>query len=275
MAYIQFSIESIDTILKKQRIVIHFTHEVDEDTVSTESIIVANKETHEVMDFDAVVDQKDVFINLRKAPKVNSIYTLIVQDSVENIVGERLESSLFRKVLFESDVTSTISVLSPASFEVIKTPVLKWEEHGDNPTRLYRIQIAKENAFYNIVYDSVVEGKNEYELADLPDGQYYLHIRSEQGEEYGDWSEVRTFVIRGNINAAPKEDDEPVAPPLAVVDDNTGIVIEDLTKETPLVTQLKMTAQPDNGLTLPSFTFMFDDDINPEGIEVSVIRSDF
>lgn len=276
MAYIQFSIESIHTSLKEQSIKIHFTHEVDEDSVSTDTVIVANKETHEVMDFDVIVDQKDVIIKLRKAPKVNSPYTLIVQDSVLNIVGDRLESSLFRKIEFASSVTSTVSILSPASFEVIKTPVFKWAEKASDPgelTGLYRIQIAEENAFYNICYDAVVEGKSEYECAGLADGQYYMHIRAERGEEYGDWSETRTFIVRGS-EVIPPQDDSP-APAPVTVSDETGIVIDDTTEEVPLVTYIKLTGQPDNGVTPPSFNFMFDTDINPEGIEISVIRSDF
>lgn len=286
MAYIQFSIKTVFASLKDKTLTLECTKEVDPDTVSTDSVILANKGSHEILLFEPKVDGKLITLHLNKTPEVNSDYNLIVQDSIEDIAGERLESALFRKIQFESEITSSIQILSPADFEVIPSPTFKWKEIGDSPVNEFRIQVAKENAFYNILYDTTVTGKTEVDLPDLEDGQYYFHIRAEHGDDVGNWSDTRTFLIRSATDKkedSSSSDPEQTQPAEEEPNDtstttDSGIVIDDdITPEKKEATDtvLSLLSQPESGETPLAFSFLFDTDINPEGIGISVIRSDF
>lgn len=292
MAYIRFSIKSVSASLTDNTIRITCTKTIDADSVTQESVILANKASHEIAYFSGIdVDEDTITLHLAKSPIVNSDYTLIVQDSIKDIVGESLISGLFRSVRFKSEITSTITLLTPADFEVVASPTFSWKEEGAAPVNRYRLQIAEENAFYNIVHDSVVEGKTQVELSGIKDGQYYIRIRAESGEDFGNWSDVHTFLIRnsqaedGGSKEPPqkqtdtKETDKPEDPDDSKKTTDTGVEIVDDTDtddtKKPEDAVLSLLTQPNNGVTPVNFSFIFDSDINQEGIDVSIIRSDF
>lgn len=287
MAYIQFSVTSIETSLKDSSITICCSHDVDAATVTEDRIILTNKETHEVADYTADVDGKIITLKLRNNPKVNSTYNLIIQDTIKDIVDDPLEASLFRHIVFKSEVVSNVAILSPADFEVISSPSFKWKETADKAeglTGLYRLQIATENAFYHIECDTVITAQTEAdlpnkvwecqtELASLDDGQHYVRIRPENGEEYGDWSPVRTFMLR----KGEKKESDPSPSSKEKETDDGGISFTDLTvADVKLEGTLTLIIQPENGETPEqSFTYLFDQAIDASNASATIIRSDF
>ena len=216
---------------------------------------------------------------------------MIIQNTILDLEGKPLDKSLFRNVIFKSTVTSNIKLLSPTNFEIISDKTFRWEEVGEEKFNFYRLQISTDTNFYNVIVDVTISNKNEITLGNevLP-GQYFYRIRAEESEEIGRWSETRTFLIKEseetpeevpteesdktNTNDDISEEDPHTDEPITLHDDETGIVIEDLINEDKK-SPINIIDYPKSGETPSSFSFMFDQNIDPESIKVSVIRSDF
>lgn len=301
MAYIKFSITTIETDLKDQSIYITFNKEYDSDTISHESILIALKsETRNnplLYDYDIIYsdDLKIVQIKFKSAPEVNSEYVLIIQNTILDLEGKALDKSLFRSVIFKSTVTSDIKLLSPTNFEVTSDKTFRWEEVGEQKFNFYRLQVSTDTNFYNVEIDVTISNKTEITLGQkIIPGQYFYRIRAEESENYGRWSETRTFLFNAIEETVPEETieeepDVPVIPginddiseenphtddPITLHDDETGVIIEDLVNEEKK-SPINIIDQPKSGETPASFSFMFDQNIDSETIKVSVIRSDF
>ena len=271
MAEFKFSVLSINSSLKEQSVFIECALDIDEDSVNADNIILMNKETKAIALFDAIVDGRIIQLKLRNWAAPNQKYTLIVQAGIKSVVGDTLESSLFRNFTFASEITTTASFLSPVNFETITDMNFSWAESGEKPIGDFYIEIASDNAFYNIVQKLAAPGIKNVTLADIPEGQYYARIRVQRGEQYGVWSDTITFVKKGSL--APVQPPTPTDPespgdetvlPVEIEDDT--VIVKDTTIDTKAV--------PENGVTPLTFTFAFDEDISPEGIEISIIRSD-
>lgn len=298
MAYIKFSITTIETDLKDQSIYINFNKEYDSDTVSHESILIALKNESRnnalLYDYDIIFsdDLKTVQLKFKSSPEVNSEYVLIIQNTILDLEGKALDKSLFRSIVFKSTVTSDIKLLSPTNFEIIKDKTFKWKEVGEKKFNFYRLQVSTDTNFYNILVDVTISDKNEITLGQqIVPGQYFYRIRAEESENYGRWSETRTFLINqteeipeevaptekpstSENNDDISEENPHTDDPITLHDDETGIIIEDLVNEEQKL-PINIIDQPKNGETPASFSFMFDQNIDPNSIKVSVIRSDF
>ena len=297
MAYIKFSITTIETDLKDQSIYINFNKEYDSDTISHESILIALKSESRnntlLYDYDIIFsdDLKTVQLKFKSSPEVNSEYVLIIQNTILDLEGKALDKSLFRSVVFKSTVTSDIKLLSPTNFEVIKDKTFKWDEVGEEKFNFYRLQVSTDTNFYNILVDITISDKKEITLGQqIVPGQYFYRIRAEESENYGRWSETRTFLINQteeipeevtpteepstSENDDISEEDPHTDDPITLHDNETGVVIEDLVNEEQKL-PINIIDQPKNGETPASFSFMFDQNIDPNSIKVSVIRSDF
>ena len=276
MAYIKFCIIAVETSLKDQSIYVTFNKEIDTDTISLQNVILAVNDTvtAPVANFQIIVndDLKTVKLLLTDTPVVNLPYILVIRDTVKDLEGNNLDKSLFRNVTFKSNVTSDITVNNPANFEIITDQTFSWEETGDNPVNSYRLQVSSDTGFHNVQVDTLIKDKQSITLgAMLKPGQYFFRIRAEQGEEFGLWSQTRTFLVQ----QADEYEEEGINDEQQESSNNEETVVEDLVgdiKDDRIVVE----ERPVNGVT-PSTSFMFllSEDISDEGITVSVIRSDF
>lgn len=254
----EFNVIDIHANLPEKKIILNFSLDVDENTVANDSIVLIERKTGRIASAVAEVNRNIVELTLLDWPTPNSEYLLQVQKGVRSIVEDELPESLQRAIIFKSEITSTIDVLSPAEYEEVSELKIAWQESvPDESMELvnsYYIEIAKENAFYNIVKKTEVTGKQEINLAnDLPNGQYYLRIRAQKGNQYGRWSEIITFIV---------EDEN--KKPGSIYGDDDEIIFED---------ELRLVALPENGERLESFLFEFDEEIDPDSIEeIIVIR---
>ena len=298
MAYIKFSITAIETDLKDQSIYISFNKEYDSDTISHESILIARKSngvnSSLLHDYDIIFsdDLKTVQLKFKSALEVNQEYVMIIQNTILDLEGKPLDKSLFRNIIFKSTVTSDIKLLSPTNFEIISDKTFRWEEVGEEKFNFYRLQVSTDTNFYNILIDVTISDKNEITLGqEIIPGQYFYRIRAEESEEIGRWSEIRTFLIKeteetpeevpteekpneSDTNDDISEEDPHTDEPITLHDNETGVVIEDLINEDKK-SPINIIDYPKNGETPASFSFMFDQNIDPGSIKVSVIRSDF
>jgi len=278
MAYIKFSVVAIETDLKEQSIYVTFNKQVDSDTISTQTITVAIRDLNvsTLAHFNLVVsdDLKMVTIKFVDTPMVNTDYVVLLQNTIKDLEGCELEKSLFRNVAFKSTVTSDIELVSPANFEVITNKKFVWNEVGDNPVNSFRLQISTETGFSNLVIDDIVSNQSEITFGkELKVGQYFYRIRAELGEDYGTWSDIRTFLIQDNGEFDDKdlfvgdESDEVVTEPDEPTFEN---LVEEERKDL-----LKLIDGPVSGVTPEKFSFLFEDDIDISDIKVSIVRSDF
>jgi len=274
MAYIKFCILAVETDLKEQSIIVQFNKQVDTDTVTPKNVYVTLNENNmsTTVPVDIIVDDslQVLQIKFKETPIINQQYTLLIQDTVLDLEGNQLEYSLFRNVVFNSTVISDIELLSPSNYEVVKSVATSWEELGDSPVNRYRLQVSTDTAFHNIQVNSIVVGKTEVEFStELTKGQYFWRVRAETKDEYGSWSEIRTFLLStepsevGTITHDESDD----------IPDETAPIIEDLVSENE--NSLVLLQGPESGSTLQSFLFNFSEDIDISDMKVSIIRSDY
>lgn len=275
MAYIKFCVVAVETDLKESSIYIHFNKQVDTDTVNASNITVALRDNtvSTLSYFDLVVsdDLKTITIKFKDTPAVNSDYVIVIQNTLVDLEGNQLDKSLFRSVVFKSTVTSDISLVSPANFEILNTKKFVWTEEGDSPVNSYRIQISDDTGFHNLLIDSIVVGQNDVTFGkELRNGQYYYRIRAELGDDYGTWSEIRTFLIQSDS----EYEEEPIAEDSTVETEIGEPTFENLVTEE-RVDLIGLIEGPKSGVTPSSFSFLFDEDIDISNIKVSIVRSDF
>ena len=281
MAEMHFSIVAVSASLLKKSIFVECSLDVDEDTVDSSNVILLDKTTNTIELFEAETDEKIIQLKLRNDPQPGHDYTLLVQPGIESVVGDRLETAFMRTFQFMSEVVSRVELLRPADFEKIDAIKLEWQEVGNTLTGSFQWQVAKENAFYNIAYETTVTGSNSIELPVLPEGQYYVRGRAVKGDEYGCWSGTKTFMY---VPKPAEPSDEPAEPPTEEVPSETPAESDtppeiDFDGPTIIVDveELAISEEPTNGVTPASgsFAIAFDDDIDITDIEISAYRSDF
>lgn len=264
--YQSFSVISIEPSFAEKSIMIHTSFDIDPTSVNEKTVKVYSKFDGTDSSVEYKVNKKSITILLKDEIVPNTDYILRITNEVKNILGDGLESGVRRKIVFSSGVREIPQILSPSNFEEISnlkvalTTLKEDEEVEDSEDNLYFIQIAKDVAFINIVFETTIEDKIA-DLKDLPIGQYYIRARVEQlkdgKRECGKWSETNTFVSTRQI-----------------VDD-TEYQPEPEPDEPEYIEEIVLIDKPVNGETPESIIFEFSGEIDPEFIEnIVVIRRD-
>ena len=253
--YQKFDILGINTSLKDKKVYIECTLDVDETSVTPDTITLVAKGTNRLMDTNFAVNGRIIELDLRQWPEPNVEYMIVVQTGVKSITDEPLSTALKRLIIFKSEVMSSVVIVSPSDHEEISAITMAWKEKPINnmpAINSYYLEIASENAFYNLVLSTNVFEKNEITLTSITAGQYYARVRAQDGDDYGPWSDVVTFLVK---------EDSPVVPtPTPGVDE-------------PIYSQeLEILSVPKNGETPSTFLIEFDEDIDMDGIEITVTR---
>ena len=133
-------------------------------------------------------------------------YRFIRRDLSENAPPP--ESVAFTVVTQESPQLNY--PLSPAVFPEEKQVRFYWKaKHGIN---FYRLQIAHDSSFKNILNDVLVNGTQTSPQA-IPVGEFYWRVRGEgEGSSTTLWSEVRALQMKGSLNKVIAKAVEPAAP---------------------------------------------------------------
>ncbi len=255
--YQEFSIIKISTSLIEKKIEINFSLDVDEDTATLDTLILVEKETSKIVDTNISVSRNVVQLELVNWPTPNKEYMIKIQKGITSIVDDILPDSLQRSLVFKSEITSVVEVQSPADHEEIDELSISWNEKqvrpSENLVHSYYLEISTDNAFYNVVKKTEVVDKNKITLSSISNGQYYLRVRAQKDKQYGQWSDVVTFIV--SENSKPSE-------PIYDDEDNEDPVFEE---------DLRTITVPVNGETPESFLFEFDDEIDTDSIQDIVI----
>lgn len=259
--YQKFNITSISTDLIYKKIYIEFSLDVKEDTVNESSLVLTNRESGAIIPCKIITKRNVVELELNDWPVPNIEYLLRVQKTILSIVDDQIEGSLQRNIIFKSQIVSSIQIVNPSDHEEMKELIITWKEtnvsNSEDLVNSYYLEIANENAFYNIVKDTKIVDRNEILLSGIDAGQYYLRIRAQNEEgQYGRWSDVITFLFSGeNKEAGP-------------------IFEEDTFEEDSIYEEeFKIINQPENGEDLKTFIIEFEDEVDPDSFkEITLLR---
>lgn len=284
-----FSIVSVKTSLLDNAIIITFSKDIDPDSVSPDNIYVMNHDSRAAIPFDIEVDEDFIKITSKLGFEPNTDYTILVQPGISDLVGAELQDPLLRQVHFGGDVTNTVKVIEPIDFEIVHEVALKWEEYDKKGKLIpqksikdaFEIQIAHENAFYNVVCSTTtVAGDMNVSLKEpIEEGQYYFRVRARQGEQFGRWSNVGTFIFKKQEEKpapeptpAPPQEEEPAKDEPQPERTDSGITIIDFSSNKEAMEKPSYPLTTEVGDTTIPFTFLEPIDIS--GMKIQIRRSD-
>lgn len=187
--------------LKKKSIELLFSLDVDEDTVTGDTIYLLHHKTQAMIPLSYEVDEKKIIVTVKNDIRPNEKYFLSITNELKTITGDSFEPVKGLTVTFNGDVVSDVEIVSPKDFEVIEGDVfIKWHESGEKLEHMYELEIASDNAFGDVVYHTTVPSTNEIAQYKVPAfkeyGQYYVRIRAVSSEDNGSWSRVATFTFK-------------------------------------------------------------------------------
>lgn len=195
--YKEFSVISIEPLMAKKQIVITTNKELNILDFDNKTIIeIYERDTKTPVTFTTDIKDEVLTITLNDWPLPNSEYILSVKNLL-SITDETLESNIKRKIVFKSDITSTINIISPCMNELIENLNINFEEINKEKEKLinsYYVEIATDNAFINRIIKSAINTTNiTFTTKYL--GQMFLRVRAQDNINgvYGPWSEVISF----------------------------------------------------------------------------------
>ncbi len=278
----RFQLLSVKGDIKKQSVLLKFSSDVDEETATADNIYLMNRKAKAIVPVNIVVNRCFVYLELLKWAAPNEEYSLVVGSGLQNIVEESFEATPPVVFTFASAVTSDIKILYPVNHMDLTEVALKWKEinTAEEPTYVgsFYIEVALENAFYNIVYKTTIDKSSEMSddniysvvLTELTeDKQYYIRIRAEKDGEYGAWSDIVTF--------SKNKDTQQTIPDVS--EDAEGPIIVDYTKPAPQETVIEKTPVINYSGELiyddelpESFEFVSTTELDISNVKVSIKR---
>ena len=286
----EFNLLSIQSVAAEKFIDLTFNFDIRSDSVKGDSIIVTRVRDDNHIPFRFTVKNDLIRLEFDDWFSPNEEYFVIINKEIENIIGYRLLHTVRRRLIFKSEITNKVKIVSPYMHEKIQSLSFVLEDSEEVPFGNYYVELAVENKFYNTVYHSEI-AQTEFTFVihpDLPPGQYYARARAQRGEQYGPWSNIATFIY--------KEEPEPEFPidPLGGDKEAPGafedfynakvellgqeILDDQAAEEIEVEQDLEILAYPQNGITPENnqFIFEFDRPLDPTSIDsVIVIRKDF
>lgn len=256
---IDFRIIGIDVIPKTKTVIITTTLNVDKRSVNDETVQVLRSDLTSVP-CTYKVEQDKIYVELLEYPKYNSPYSVKICDLVD-IIGNKLVQGARKKIVFKSNIHSTVKILNPIDFESIDELQIIIEEilrnETDKPIGEYRIDISTDQAFYYIER-SFLSSKTSFTIDGLLPNQYFLRARCENETDNGNYSDVITFVIKeSNDN----------------LDDNQN---NDNESDFPIIEEdIHILQYPSSGINTDTILIEFDTPIDPKSLsDISIIRRD-
>lgn len=264
--YQRFTVISVQVNEAENLIVLTFAYDINEDSVNDSSITVceASGEKRPLV-FDKVkVDGPVVLLHYTEV-LVNTEYIITVTKDIQNVMGANMDYQFQKTFAITTDVDSTVEIISPANFEYIKDLTIELKESaGPTNKKLehrYRIQIASDYGFLDILKESILTGKETVTFDKIENlDQYFVRARVERDESsYGNWSKPITFSLGINQDPDPDQIKDDIDTSKKDTDD---IIFED---------NLEVVGYPENGATPSSFLIEFDADLDPASINIDNI----
>lgn len=287
--YKKFTVVSVSAAAFEKKIIIECSYEINEKTVKPDSLIVSTLSGDHI-EYSYKVENEFIIINLKEWPQVNSVYQIIIDGTIENIIGENLESSLRKKIMFKTEMKSRPVIVSPHNFEKLQELAFSFDD--EDGIGEYYVEIADNQRFYDCFIEEIVMQKTFVPvLPELKAGQYYLRVRCQKGEEFGPWSKILTFIYKDVCLEDYPEDPGPSANatvPSAwddlyttghnILDSKGEVVPKAELLQMPAIEvedMLEVVTTPESGETPSSFLFEFDRDLDVCFGDVVIIKREF
>lgn len=262
----KFHLSSITPLALEKRIDLKFNFDVEETSVKNDSFNVITLDGDHI-NFNVSIVGNEVSLILDDWPKPETVYQVIVEKEIKSISGVTLDSSIRRKITFESEITSKVTIKSPYNFE--KLDELCFEFNDSENINSYYVELGHENRFYNLIYSgNIYSNKISPIIYDLEPGQYYFRARVQNSSQYGPWSEIVTFIYKDVCDCDEIEEvsEKHQIPEVDYGDSYASIDIEDT---------LEILSLPENGKTPKTFVIEFDRDLDPDFGEIVIIKKEF
>lgn len=282
--YKVFNLSTVVLNSTAKRIDLKFNFDVDPKSIDNNTFNFLTKDgIHAEFTYKVIDDIVSIY--LKEWPEPNSYYQLLISKNLKNISGQTLHFGIRQNIYFKSEITSEVEIVEPYNFQKIDNFSFKLKD-SENISHYY-VEIAKENKFYNIIYESVINTSDfQLSLPDIQSGQYYIRARVIFDNDYGKWSKPVTFIYKDICDCDKEKEDGPSADasmPSAWSDlygnglefaltSNTNIP-DNL--EPDIITDLEVLTYPEQGITPKQFIFEFDKNLNPNLGEVIVIKREF
>lgn len=286
----EFNLLSIKSVAADKYIDLTFNFDIRVDSVKGDSIIVTRVRDDNHIPYKMTVKNDLIRLEFDDWFSPNEEYFVIINKEIKNIIGHSLLNTVRRRLVFKTEITNKIKIVSPYMHQKIDTLSFVLEDSEEVPFNNYYIELATENRFYNTVYNAEVTG-TEFTLTISPDirpGQYYVRARAQSGDQYGPWSNIATFIYKeepepefpidklGGDAEAPGAFDDFYNAKAEILG---GEILDDQAAEEIEVEQdLEILTYPENGITPEdnTFVFEFDKPLDPAvELEIIVIRKDF
>lgn len=279
--YKHFNLSSINLRAIDKKIDLKFNFDVEPSSIQGDTIVLTTLTGGDHIPFKTTVNGSVITLLLDEWPQPNTEYHIIIEQEIENIAGMKLNSAIRRKLTFRSQILAVPFVKSPYNFQKLEDLEFKWDDTEDSTE--YYVELAKENRFYNLIYNTTVYGKEIAPvLPDLLPGQYYFRVRVQKDGDFGVWSAPVTFIYKDVCADDYPEEDGPSADaemPGAWDDlyNNNGSASDSELDDNEIEVEddLEVLIAPTNGETPTEFVFEFDRELDTMSGEVVVIRRDF
>lgn len=285
----EFNLLSIRSVAAEKFIDLTFNFDIRSDSVKGDSIIVTRVRDDNHIPFRFTVKNDLIRLSFDDWFSPNEEYFIIINKEIRDIVGHHLLHTIRRRLIFKSEIINKVRIVSPYMHEKIQSLSFVLEDSEEVPFNNYYVEIATENKFYNTIYHSEV-ADTEFTFVidpDLKPGQYYIRVRAQEGEQYGPWSNIATFIYKeapepefpieklGGDKEAPGAFEDFYNAKAEILGQE---ILDDQEVEIEVEQDLEILTYPENGVTPANnqFIFEFDHPLDPTSIDsVIVIRKDF
>ena len=195
--YQNFSLIGIETVSRTKQIIVEFSTCLNMNLKEDIVISLYERESKTPIDFDFVIEQEKLIIDLDTWPIPNTDYILAIT-GIKSILDEPLPNNIKKRISFESNVESKASISSPVQFQEVSNLIVEIKEDTNNTNLVnrYYIEISTDNAFNNIVNKFITKDiRTNIFLKE--NGQYYIRARIQKDDDnYSVWSDVISFIYK-------------------------------------------------------------------------------
>lgn len=195
--YQEFSVIAIESILNKRQIVITVSEDINVNAFKDTIIELYERASKTQVLFNTDISGRILTLTLKDWPIPNSEYILSIKN-LKSVTDNELESNIKKRIKFESNIISTVNIISPSMFEQVEHLLIELKELADKEEDLkksFYVEISTDNAFINTIIKTSIS-KEIFRLVLPKYGQYYMRARVQDQSllnQYGLWSEVITF----------------------------------------------------------------------------------
>lgn len=272
----EFCITDIDLSFSNKTISIKTNFKIKEDTVNMSTVKLKDAQSGVREDYAISVNGNLIILTLTDYPKQQYAYFLSISNEVLDKLDRKLNYSLDKTIMFESQIKYKVQILNPNPSQTIKGRELKVNITTtpiENTPKHYLYEISQDLSFCNIIHS--YESEDTEALFLIPeDGQYFIRVRvqdSLKNNLVGEWSEVVDCIMINTKNTTDcicEDNDEELSPFLEDMLSMDTLLIDPI--------PLEVVDVMPNGKTSDTILVYFNQDIDPLSLpsDITLLRRD-